>query len=80
MQQKINDEIYENIPEAIPFVCDAAHIPPEYRDKIKDLIITELDSVLDMLDCKDMITILEPRNRWHDHADIMKRFKEKYGS
>lgn len=80
MKQKITDEIYQNIPEAIPFVCEAAHIPPEYRDKVKELIITELNSVLDMLDCKDMITILEPMNRWSSHAEALRWFKEKYGN
>jgi len=80
MKQKINDEIYQNIPEAIPFICEAAHIPPEYRNKVQELIITELTSVLDMLDCKDMITILEPRNRWSSHAEALRWFKEKYGN
>ena len=71
---KLWDEMKYNLPAAIPSICKAAHIPPEYQDAVQELISEELSSVIAMLNCKDMFTILEPRNRWSSYANIFKEY------
>jgi len=77
MLSKLYSEKNQNLPHAIPTVCQAAKIPEEYWPAVEELIATELDSVIDMVKKgQDIFTVLKPEDKWNSTAEALVYFKK----
>lgn len=69
---KLYSEKNQNLPHAIPIICQAAKIPEEYWSAVEELIATELDSAIDMVKKgQDIFTILKPEDKWNSTAEAL---------
>ena len=77
MLSKLYSEKNQNLPHAIPIVCQTAKIPEEYWPAVEELIATELDSVIDMVKKgQDIFTVLKPEDKWNSTAEALAYFKK----